>query len=150
MKLNHARLMDLTSALDSVSSSLPNEKVSFISGRKRFQDPLTEMLPRIKVNTEGEILHMTNAARAILGFKSDAALPTSVLSYVHSKNIHALLRDISHLMQHGRKPAPWVIRLRTAQNLWGWFVVSAEQWHSESDKGVVLNLKSITGGGQPS
>lgn len=141
--------MDISRAMESVSSSLVSEPRSFSSFRKRFQDPLAEMVPRIKVKEDGEILHMSRAARSLLGYKTEASIPTSVLSYVHSKNVHALLRDMAHLLQHEVKPAPWVIRLRTAQNLWAWFVVSAEPWHSEDDRGVTLHLKTIAGGGQP-
>lgn len=141
--------MDISNAIESVSSSLVSESHSFTSFRKRFHDPLAEMVPRIKVKQDGEILYMSQAARSLLGYKTDAVIPTSVFSYVHSKNVHALLRDISHLFKHGQKPAPWVIRLRTAQNLWAWFVVSAELWHGEEHTGVLLHLKTISGGGQP-
>lgn len=141
--------MNVSSAMESVSSTLLSETRPFSSFRKRFQDPLAELVPRININENGEILYMSRAARSLLGYKSDAVIPTSVLSYVHSKNTHALLRDISHLMQHGQKPAPWVIRLRTAQSLWAWFVVSAETWHHGEERGVTLHLKTISGGAQP-
>ena len=117
----------------------------FEPDRKRFQESDLFHLPLVTLDAEGTIEHLTPAARRVLEYRLDQPMQPCFFSHVHSKNLHQIMRDLADMVCRGKGHASWLVRLRTGQNRWRWYVASAKNELSQSQKAIVVHLRDVHG-----
>lgn len=132
----------MTSSAPSLSSP-----ATFFSGpnRKRFHTPsATPHLPILLLNREGTITSLTEAARRVLEYPSNAAgLDPCFFSHVHASNQHRLMRDLADMVCRGKQRAQWLLRLRTGAKRWRWYRAVATNDLGPDGTGIRVRLRPL-------
>ncbi|MDQ7039757.1 MAG: PAS domain-containing protein [Rhodothermus sp.] len=112
--------------------------------RKRFQrEPgLNPQLPLLLLNAEGDIQHITPAARTLLEYSETQPLDSCFFTYVHSRNLQQVWHDLAAMARARKQQASWLLRLRTGRGHWRWFQVRVRNLLPEK-KGMLLLLQPL-------
>ena len=117
---------------------------SFFSSptRKRFQkSSVAPHLPVLFLDRHGTIESLTDGARRLLEYSSDAALDPCFFSHVHRSNQHRVMRDLADMVCRGKQRAQWLLRLRTGKKRWRWYRASVE--HDPSNDTIRVQLRPL-------
>lgn len=108
--------------------------------RKRFQseETLDPLLPMLLINTNGDIQHITPAARTLLEYPGKQPLDPCFFTHVHSRNLQQIWHDLAAMARARKQQASWLLRLRTGRGHWRWFQVRAR--NLIRDRGGILLL----------
>jgi PAS domain S-box-containing protein len=118
---------------------------------KRFQDPATARaatpfdhpaLPLLGLDADGTLRHVSPAARALLGYGSDEAVPSYFFTHVHPRHLHQVMHDLAHMAAHRQARAAWLLRLRTGRGRWRWYQATVRnRLAHDADRCIVVALK---------
>lgn len=97
-------------------------------------------VPRLRLNQDALIQDGNAAARRLLEHGPDDELQTNFFSYVHSRNLRRVMRDLAHMVTHGMQRARWLLRLRTDTDRWRWFRAAAHNRLS-SEEDILVSLR---------
>jgi len=112
--------------------------------RKRFQqqETLDPRLPMLLLNADGDIQHITSAARMLLEYPDRQPLDPCFFTHVHSRNLQQVWHDLAAMARQRKQQASWLLRLRTGRGHWRWFQVRARNLLAEQD-GILLLLQPL-------
>lgn len=134
--------METPSSTATATVSPPLAK-KFPATRKRFQALSHPHIPRLVLDGEGSVREVSPAARVLLSYRSDDAIPPCFFSLIHAKNLYQVMRDVADMVCRGRSRASWLLRLRTGDGRWRWFKVQAHN-HLEGGEGhIALTLQDL-------
>ncbi len=114
------------------------------SFRKRFQEKetLDPRLPMLLLNADGDIQHITPAARMLLGYPGRQRIDPCFFTHVHSRNLQQVWHDLAAMARQRKQQASWLLRLRTGRGHWRWFQVRARNRLAEQG-GILLLLQPL-------
>jgi len=112
--------------------------------RKRFrpENILNPQLPVLLLNANGDIQHITPAARRLLDYPEQRPIDPCFFTYVHSRNLQQVWHDLAAMARQRKQQASWLLRLRTGRGHWRWFQVRARNLLVEQD-GILLLLQPL-------
>lgn len=129
--------------LQEVPSTPPLGSKKFASTRKRFQDVLTPHLPTLVLDAEGNVQHLTPAARRMLEYRADQQVAPCFFSHVHGRNLYQVMRDVADMVCYGKSQATWLLRLRTGQGRWQWYKVNVKNELNRPSSAITLTLRDL-------
>lgn len=100
-------------------------------------------VPTLALDAEGTIQHSNEPARRILEYPSDASLDSCFFSHVHGHNLRRVMRDLAHMVRHGKPRARWLLRLRTGNGRWRWYRAIAQNRLDGPDAIVQVRLRPL-------
>ena len=53
------------------------------------------------------------------------------------------MRDLADMVCRGKGQASWLVRLRTGQNRWRWYVASAKNELNQIQQAIVVHLRDV-------
>lgn len=103
--------------------------------------------PRILLDDEGTIRHVSDGARALLDLGSRSLTGEPFFDHVHPRRLKPILHDLTEMTARDKQRATWLLRLKTGLGPWRWFRVEVENRLGRSDRaGFVLRLHERGGG----
>ncbi len=127
--------------MQDVTLQQPTSK-KFTPTWKRFQAHENPHLPVMVLDPEGNVQQLTAAARRLLEYRTDEPVRPCFFSYVHSKNLYQVMRDVADMVCHGKGQAVWLLRLRTGQNRWRWFKAEVSNRLKE-EAAIAITLRDL-------
>lgn len=125
----------------SPSSSQKDPLKKIEPSRKRFQEHLH--VPKLVLDGEGTIRHITSVARRMLEYGKEDHVPPSFFSHVHGRNIYQVMRDVADMVCYGKPRANWLLRLRTGRGRWQWFRASVTPEVSDGALSIHIVLTDL-------
>jgi hypothetical protein len=101
---------------------------------------VSPQVPRLRLNRKGLIQDGNAAARRTLEHGPDDDLQSTFFSYVHGRNLHRVMRDLAHMVNHGVQRARWLLRLRTGADRWRWYRATARN-RLPSEDAILVTLR---------
>lgn len=112
--------------------------------QKRFHSLNRPLSPVIALDRDGTIRNATRAARQALEYGSGAALEGSFFAHVHPKHRDRIMHDLADLLCRGKQRAQWLLRMRTGNERWRWYRVSAHnRLADEANDGLLIHLRPV-------
>ncbi len=109
-------------------------------GRALFQRSSTMgtalQVPMLSLDQEGTIQHVTEAAKRVLEYSSEAPLDSCFFSHVHGDNLRRVMRDLAHMVCHYKKCSQWLLRMRTGNSRWRWYRAKVRN-HLQGPEGFI-------------
>ena len=113
------------------------------SSWKRFQDEASAPVPLLALDEKANIVELTNAARALLGYEPNATLDDCFFTHIHGRNLQVVMRDLAHMMCHRKRQASWLLRMRTQNGRWRWFRAVVQALPESSGPAVLVRLRTV-------
>ena len=112
--------------------------------QKRFQDLERTVSPVIALDRDGTIFDTTRAARQLLEYGADTPLDGSFFAHIHARHRDRVMHDLADMVCRGKQRAQWLLRMRTGNQRWRWYRVSAHNHlRTESDDCLLLHLRPV-------
>ena len=112
--------------------------------QKRFQSRRRAASPVMALDRDGTICDTTRVARQLLKYGSDTTLDGSFFAHVHPKHRDRVMHDLADMVCRGKQRAQWLLRMRTGNERWRWYRVSAHNHlRDESDDCLLLHLRPM-------
>ncbi|WP_456426597.1 hypothetical protein [Rhodocaloribacter sp.] len=131
------------------ANSLPEMTASkttaknFTPDRKRFQEVIHPLTSALVLDEEGNICHITPAARRLLEYKAHQSVKSSFFAHIHSSNLYQVMRDVADMVCYGKAKASWLIRLRTGKNRWRWYKANAQNLLKAPAGAIAIYLRDL-------
>lgn len=126
------------------SRSAPSEPISLsASFWKRFQNGPDAPLPLLALDDQANIVDLTPAARALLGYAPDTSLDACFFTHVHGRNLQVVMRDLAHMLCQRKRQASWLLRMRTGSGRWRWFRAAVRALPDAATARVLVRLRKI-------
>lgn len=94
------------------------------------------------LGTNGELKHVTKAARRLLRYYPSQRLETNFFQLVHNDHRVRVMWEFAEMVGRHRQRATWLVRLKTGIGTWQWCRVQAtNQLHQSGWSGVVVTLQ---------
>jgi len=116
---------------------------NFTPDRKRFQETIHPLTSALLVDEEGNICHITPAARRLLEYKPRQSVKSSFFAHIHSSNLYQVMRDVADMVCYGKARASWLIRLRTGKNRWRWYKATARNLLKAPAGAITIHLRDL-------
>jgi PAS domain S-box-containing protein len=113
------------------------------SSWKRFQDGANAPVPLLALDKKANIVELTNAARALLGYEPNATLDDCFFTHVHGRNLQVVMRDLAHMMCQRKRQASWLLRMRTRNGRWRWFRAAVQALPESSGPNILVRLRTV-------
>ena len=110
------------------------------SDRKRFHNP---SFPTAVLAADGNVLHLSPAAKRLLGYSQSEPVEVSFFSLIHRNQLFQVMRDVADMVCHGKSSATWLLRLRSVQGRWQWFKADAHYRPDEPHAPLTVILRSM-------
>lgn len=130
--------MPSTSVSTESQSSIFSDQV-----RKGFQEQTIQHLPVLTLDREGNIQTVTSAARTMLEYSADESIDSCFFAHVHQRNMHRVMRDLAHMVSHGKQRAQWLLRLRTGNHRWRWYRAAVQNDLGRQEDHILIRLRSL-------
>lgn len=114
--------------------------------RSSPQPLLSEVSPHVPLlilDENGIIQDLTRRARHVMEQSADASIAPSFFSHLHGQNLHRVMRDLAHMVTHGKQRAQWLLRIRTGTRRWRWCRAHAENHLSHPEQSIRVLLRPI-------
>lgn len=96
--------------------------------QENFTMETPSYVPLLDLDQEGTIQDFTEAARRVLEYDPDASIEPCFFSHIHGKNLRRVMRDLAHMVAHGKQSAQWLLRMRTGNGRWRWYRVMVQNY----------------------
>ncbi len=116
---------------------------NFMPDRKRFQEVIPPLTSALVLDQEGNIRHITPAARRLLEYKAHQSVKASFFAHIHSSNLYQVMRDVADMVCYGKAKASWLIRLRTGKNRWRWYKANAQNLLKAPAGAIAIYLRDL-------
>lgn len=100
-------------------------------------------IPMLSLGQEGTIQHITEAAKRVLEYSSEASLNSCFFTHVHGDNLRQVMRDMADMVCHCRKYSQWLLRLRTGNDRWRWYRAKVRNHLDEPETFIQLRLHPL-------
>ena len=116
---------------------------NFMPDRKRFREVIPPLTSALVLDAEGNICHITPAARRLLEYKAHQSVKTGFFTHIHSSNLYQVMRDVADMVCYGKAKASWLIRLRTGKNRWRWYKATAQNLLKAPAGAITIYLRDL-------
>lgn len=113
--------------------SLPQPSLSEVSSH----------VPLLILDENGTIRDLTRKARHVLKQSPDDSIERNFFSHVHGHNLQRVMRDLAHMVTHGKQRAQWLLRIRTREQRWRWCRAHAENHLDDPEESIRVLLRPL-------
>lgn len=107
--------------LDALEAPSTSRSTLFSPDRKRFQAIESYLVPVLTLDAEGNVQHLSPAARRLLEYGPEAKVDECFFTHVHGKNLYRVMQDIAHMVCFRLEKTSWLLRMQTGRGRYRWY-----------------------------
>jgi PAS domain-containing protein len=96
------------------------------------------------VDRDGTIQNLNEPARRVLEYASDVSIDRCFFSHVHGRNLRRVMRDLAHMVSHGKQRTRWLLRLQTGNGRWRWYRTIVRNRLDDPDGLIQIHLRPLS------